>query len=74
MSLPHLVGGEGVLATLPLNGEETAALRASAQVIRDATHALKVKYRTISIQGGLPNEQNTLPEQSEHSPALSPGP
>ena len=44
VSLPHLVGGEGILATLPLplNGEETAALRSSAQVIRDVTDALNL--------------------------------
>jgi L-lactate dehydrogenase len=44
VSLPRLAGGEGILATLPLplNGEETAALRASAQVIRDVTDSLKV--------------------------------
>jgi L-lactate dehydrogenase len=73
VSLPHLVGGEGILATLPLplNGEETAALRASAQVIRSVTDALKVRTRITSIRGGLPNEQKTL---YEHSPALYPGP
>ena len=38
VAMPHLVGGEGVLATLPLplDDEEGAALAASAQVIRDA--------------------------------------
>ncbi|MFP4394418.1 MAG: L-lactate dehydrogenase [Anaerolineales bacterium] len=38
LSLPHLVSGEGVLATLPLHldAEETAALRKSAEVIRRA--------------------------------------
>lgn len=43
VSLPHLVGGEGILASLPLplSGEEAAALQASAQVIKDATDALK---------------------------------
>jgi L-lactate dehydrogenase len=42
VSLPHLVGGEGIMATLPLplNGEEAASLRASAQVIRNVTDAL----------------------------------
>ena len=36
LSLPRLVGGEGVLETfpLPLNQDETARLRESAQVIR----------------------------------------
>jgi L-lactate dehydrogenase len=44
VSLPHLVGGEGILGTLPLplNGEESAALKASAQIIRNVTDALKV--------------------------------
>lgn len=38
LSLPHLVGGDGILATLPLHldAEETAALRNSAEVIRRA--------------------------------------
>jgi L-lactate dehydrogenase len=38
VSLPHLVGGEGVLASfpLPLSGSEQAGLRASAQVVCDA--------------------------------------
>jgi L-lactate dehydrogenase len=38
VSLPRLVGGEGVLATLPLalDGGETEALRASAAVVRAA--------------------------------------
>jgi L-lactate dehydrogenase len=43
VSLPHLVGGEGVLATLPLalNEGEEAALNASAQLIRDVIDALE---------------------------------
>ena len=42
LSLPRLVGGEGVLETfpLPLNEEETARLRESAQVIRQALDEL----------------------------------
>jgi len=38
LSLPHVVGGEGILATLPLplNEGEQTALRASAQVVRKA--------------------------------------
>jgi len=44
VSLPHLVGGEGILATLPLplNEEERLALNASAQTIRDVIDALEV--------------------------------
>jgi L-lactate dehydrogenase len=44
VSLPHLVGGEGILGTLPLplNGEEAAALKASAQIILNVTDDLKV--------------------------------
>ncbi|GAB4545630.1 MAG: L-lactate dehydrogenase [Anaerolineae bacterium] len=44
VSLPHLVGGEGILATLPLplDGEEQAALNASARTIRDVIEALGV--------------------------------
>jgi L-lactate dehydrogenase len=38
VSLPHLVSGDGVISTfpLPLSAQEEAALRASAQVIRQA--------------------------------------
>jgi L-lactate dehydrogenase len=38
VSLPHLLGGEGSLATLPLllNDHENNALRRSAEVIREA--------------------------------------
>jgi L-lactate dehydrogenase len=44
VALPHLVGGEGVLATLPLalNEEEAADLNASARLIRDVIDALEV--------------------------------
>lgn len=43
VSLPHLIGGEGILTTfpLPLNDGENTALRASAQVIREAIEALE---------------------------------
>jgi L-lactate dehydrogenase len=43
VSLPHLVGGKGILTTfpLPLSEEELAALAASAQVIRDAINAME---------------------------------
>jgi L-lactate dehydrogenase len=43
VSLPHLVGGEGILTTfpLPLSQEEMAALSASAQVIRNAIDAVE---------------------------------
>jgi L-lactate dehydrogenase len=42
VSLPRLVGGQGVLATfpLPLNEQETTALRASATVLRTALDEL----------------------------------
>ena len=42
LALPHLVGGEGVLASfpLPLSDKEEADLRASAQVVCDAIAAL----------------------------------
>lgn len=44
VSLPHLVGGGGVLDTfpLPLNEQETNSLRNSAQIIRDAITALGI--------------------------------
>ncbi len=43
VSLPRLIGGEGILATLPLpiNEEEQLALNASAQTIRDVIDALE---------------------------------
>ena len=42
VALPHLVGGEGMLATLPLPlaDNEQQALAASAQIIRDAIDSL----------------------------------
>jgi L-lactate dehydrogenase len=42
VSLPHLVGGAGVLASfpLPLNQEEETKLRASAQIVCDAIEEL----------------------------------
>lgn len=38
VSLPHLVGGQGIITTLhpPLNDQESASLQASAKIIRDA--------------------------------------
>jgi L-lactate dehydrogenase len=43
VSLPYLVGGDGILATLPLplNADEAAALRASAQTIRSVIDELE---------------------------------
>jgi L-lactate dehydrogenase len=43
VSLPRLVGGQGVLETfpLPLNEQETARLRASARIIRQALDDLE---------------------------------
>jgi malate/lactate dehydrogenase len=40
--LPHLVGGDGVLASfpLPLSQQEQTRLQASAQVVCDAIEAL----------------------------------
>jgi L-lactate dehydrogenase len=42
-SLPHLVGGAGILATLlpALTEAESAALRRSVQVVRDAIGSLE---------------------------------
>jgi L-lactate dehydrogenase len=44
-SLPHLVGGEGVLECipLPLNEEESTALKRSAEIIKNATDSLAGK-------------------------------
>jgi len=45
LSLPHLVGGQGILDTillpLSLNKSEEAALHASAEVIREAYESVK---------------------------------
>ena len=45
VSLPHLVGGAGVLETfpLPLSDAEEAALHRSAQLIRDLIDQLEAK-------------------------------
>lgn len=45
VSLPHLVGGKGILETfpLPLSAEEEAALNKSASIIRDAIDQLEGK-------------------------------
>ena len=45
VALPQLVGGEGILATFmpQLDADEQAALRASAQVIRDALDGLQAE-------------------------------
>jgi L-lactate dehydrogenase len=42
VSVPHLVGGRGILGTLslPLDPQEQAALKRSAGVIREAIAAL----------------------------------
>jgi L-lactate dehydrogenase len=44
VSLPHLVGGQGILATFPpmLDQKEQAALHASAQVVREAIDSLNL--------------------------------
>ncbi len=43
LSLPHLVGGEGIIATLPptLSADESRGLQRSAQILRAAIEALK---------------------------------
>lgn len=44
LALPHLVGGRGVIATIPLllNENERDALRRSAGILRDALQSLKL--------------------------------
>lgn len=44
LALPHLVGGSGALATIPLPLEETerAALRRSAEILREALQSLQM--------------------------------
>ncbi|MGV3486457.1 MAG: L-lactate dehydrogenase [Planctomycetaceae bacterium] len=43
ISMPHLIGGNGVMAAIPLSltTDEAAALKASAAIIKDATESLK---------------------------------
>lgn len=45
LALPHLVGGEGALATipLPLDAGEQAGLRRSADILREAIESLNLK-------------------------------
>jgi len=45
LALPHLVGGEGALATIPLllDAAEQDALRRSAGILREAIQSLKLK-------------------------------
>jgi L-lactate dehydrogenase len=44
LALPHLVGGEGALATIPmpLNAAEREGLRRSASVLREALESLNL--------------------------------
>ena len=44
VSLPTLVGGQGVISPVPisLNEAETAAFHASAAIVREATDSLKL--------------------------------
>lgn len=44
MALPHLIGGQGALATIPLRLDDTeqAALRHSAGIVREAIESLKL--------------------------------
>jgi len=45
LALPHLVGGEGALATIPLvlDAGEREGLRRSAGILREAIESLKLK-------------------------------
>jgi L-lactate dehydrogenase len=45
LALPHLVGGEGALATipLPLDNGERAGLRRSADILREAIESMNLK-------------------------------
>jgi L-lactate dehydrogenase len=45
LALPHLVGGKGVLATLPLplDADESVRLAQSAGVLREALASLRVE-------------------------------
>lgn len=47
LALPHLVGGQGAIATmpLPLNSIEAAAFRRSAGVIQEAVESLKLETK-----------------------------
>jgi L-lactate dehydrogenase len=48
LALPHLVGGQGALATIPLslNANEAKALRRSAGIVREAIESLRVIVST----------------------------
>jgi L-lactate dehydrogenase len=58
VSLPHIVGGQGVIATLPvaLSPEETSALRASAQTVAEA-------IASLDSQGGVQIHQGSKHEE-----------
>jgi len=47
LALPHLVGGEGALATIPLalDAVEREGLKRSAGILRDAIESLKVSFK-----------------------------
>src|SRR4030095_9460588 len=52
LSLPHLIGGEGVLATIPLALADTErdGLRRSAGIVRDAIASLPLDVSVRSIR------------------------
>jgi L-lactate dehydrogenase len=47
ISMPHLLGGDGILASLPLtlDDSESSALKASATIIRDAIASLELSLK-----------------------------
>jgi L-lactate dehydrogenase len=54
LSMPRLVGGSGVLETfpLPLSEKETAELRHSARVIRQALDELEISHDNAKAYRG----------------------
>ncbi len=75
IALPHLVGGEGVLASfpLPLNEEEEAKLQASAQVVCDAIEALDGTAQAGSLMPISPSPQPSPKGEGAFPPPLGEG-
>jgi L-lactate dehydrogenase len=61
LALPHLVGGQGALATIPLslNASEAEALRRSAGILREAIESLNVTPSHLRTQTKKENRRIT---------------
>ena len=65
LALPHLVGGHGALATIPLslNAVEAKALRRSAGILREAIESLRVSCRPNTLsQSSSGNRASAKPK------------